>query len=157
MTSLALAAVVLSGTALGLQGRLLVDESDYRVGKADVIHVVVDPPAGVDADTIEVTVTVEGPSGVREITETIEPGGKGPQLVTLPWTPRQAGEHVLVAESQVGELHVAQEETVHVSQAPSASSRSDGWTPETAPGTVQWAIAFGVLFFFARAGLTRTS
>jgi hypothetical protein len=57
-----------------------------------------------------------------------------------------------------GDRHVIGEErTVFVSPGRSSSSSGPGAgvLPHTAPGTVQWAIAFGILFFFARAGLDR--
>jgi len=143
-----------------LEGELLVNEDRLEGGQPGVVHAVVDVGGTDGAEAREVHLSIDGPGSDEQIVERrSELPSSGSRLVTLAWTPAQAGNHTLQAEAVVGgERHVIGEErTVFISPASSSSSSgsSAGVLPHTAPGTVQWAIAFGILFFFARAGLDR--
>jgi len=152
---LLLAGLVLLSTAGTAADRLIVDEQELERGVPAVVHVVLDSPVDPPAGTVDVTVTVEGPVQTRERAATHELSGPGEQLVTVTWTPDRVGEHALVAKANVsGTERVIGERNVTVTMGPSQAGSS---LPDTAPGTVQWAIAFGILFFVARAGLHHRS
>lgn len=149
------AVLVVSLAPATLADRMIV-EDEHRQDLPSLLHIVVEPPAEatMEAQTVSVVVTVEGPAGERELAthpEIAEDAGK--QLVTVSWTPEHVGEHTLRAEVELGEeTRVLEEREVYVSSDPERSGSS---LPDTAPGTVQWAIAFGFLFFAARAGFGR--
>jgi hypothetical protein len=153
---LSLAFVTLLGIASAAsaqQARLMTSQEPER-GLPDVVHVAVRAPPEAAGDTMEVWLQVEGPAEIRE--RQLEAPAAGPgteQLVTVPWTPRERGEHELQAEVTVGgEVLRSEDKTVQVG---SGAAQPRGPLPESAPGTVQWAIAFGFLFFVARAGIDR--
>lgn len=138
-------------------GRLLVNEERLEQNKPSVVHAVVDLPPSWVLGVVEVHIEVQGPGTNEELVERrtgVEGGGT--ELVTVPWTPSQAGNHTLNAEVLLGdERRVIEERTVFVEPPSTSRDASAGVIPHTAPGTVQWAIAFGVLFFVTRASLER--
>jgi hypothetical protein len=146
--------------ASALEGELLVNEDRLERGQPGVVHAVVDVGGTDGAEAWEVHLSIDGPGSDEQIVEQRNAlPSSGSRLVTLAWTPAQAGNHTLQAAAVVGgDRHVIDNgRTVWVSPGRSSSSSgpSAGVLPHTAPGTVQWAIAFGILFFFARAGLDR--
>lgn len=150
--SLALSASVASAGG----SKLLVNEDSIQQNRPGVVHAVVDL-RDTDADASEIHLRIEGPGSSERIVER-HPGlgGSGPHLVTIPWTPLHAGNHALQTEVLVGEeRRELAERTVFVTPAGSGPEATGGVLPHTAPGTVQWAIAFGFLFFVTRASLGR--
>lgn len=153
---LALCLVVLSSSVQGAQERLLVNEERLEQGQPSMVHVVIDPPPGAEQAELATWVTVQGPGSSHTLEPATDVRDGGSQLVTMPWTPSQAGNHTLQAHLELGgHEQVLAEERVLVPPASSSEAEASGWVPSTAPGTVQWAIAFGLLFVFTRASLER--
>jgi hypothetical protein len=138
--------------------QLLVNEAKLEQGRPGVVHVVVDTPPGAGGDALTIHLTVEGPGSRDEVHVTEQRRSVDDQLVTVPWTPTQTGNHTLRAEIDLGDrTRLVEERTVFVPAASSSADSSAGVLPHSAPGTVQWAIAFGILFFVTRASLGHRS
>lgn len=131
------------------QGRLLVDQEGLAAGEKAVVHVVVDPRSTGVEERVEILMVVEGPEHTVGIERSAQIGGGGPQLVSVPWAPEDAGTHHLDVDARVsgGTVDVA-ERTVYVSPAREGSA-SEG-LPDPAPGTLQWAIVVAGLYLFFR-------
>lgn len=143
-----------STIAAGDMAQLVVDEDGLYQGQTNVIHVAVDAPRA--KQTVDVHVTIERMhgTGTVERAETVPAGDA--QLVTVTWTPKRAGAYTLEARTYAQDaLLDVDQRTVEVGTLPATADAGDSGLPATAPGTVQWAIAFGILFFVARAGLGR--
>lgn len=155
LAAVALLAVTPSLAAAGVDDEIRVPEIGTRAGATSVFHVVVHPPEHFDRVGMEIVATIEGPGGEEEVVrhgQLLEGGDAS--LISLGWTPDRPGEHTLDAEVTVaGEVRDLEPVTVDVAP-PSPASAGSG-LPDTAPGTVQWAIAFGILFFVTRATVRR--
>lgn len=152
---LALTLGVGSSLAAGELGELLVNEDRLHQGQPNVVHVSVDTPR--DEQPLNVRVTIEGIDGAGTVEQSRTVPAGGDELVTVTWTPKRAGPYTIEARTYAGgDLLDADVRSVEVAPSP-APAGDQGVVPHTAPGTVQWAIAFGVLFFVARAGLGHRS
>lgn len=151
LAMLVLALGVGSSLAAGQMGEIIVAEDRLYQGQPNVVHVSVETPR--DERPVNVHVTIEGIDGTSPVEETRTVSAGEAELVTVPWTPKRAGSYTIEAHTYAGgSLLDTDVRSVHVDSMPSRAG-DESLVPHTAPGTVQWAIAFGVLFFVARAGL----
>lgn len=145
-----------SSLAAGEMGELLVNEDRLHQGQPNVVHVSLETPR--DERPVNVRVAIEGIDGARTVEHSRTVPAGGSELVTVTWTPKRAGPYTIEAHTSVGgDLLDVDVRSVEVAPSPARAGDEGELLPHTAPGTVQWAIAFGVLFFVARAGLGHRS
>lgn len=153
ITGLAALVIVLGALSTSVQAggsKVLVDDEALQVDRETLVYAVVDTPAGDGLVTADVTLQIETPDGVEEVTRTRDVQQGGPALVSLTWTPSEPGPHVIRGQADVGPLGFElAHEPVEVAPAEASTSSGSLPLPGVAPESIQWAIVFGALYMVA--------
>lgn len=129
--------------------RFLVDEADLEAGEPALVHAVVRGTPQGEAP-VEIALTVEGPENVQQVRRSTEVDGGGQRLISMAWTPDRPGQHTLSGEALVaGRAVDLGSRTVQVASDPSGNGPHP--LPQTAPGSIQWAIVFSILYAVTRS------